>query len=108
MNKFDEFMREILDGTKDLAKQNFDGFEDNAKADAKTFLKKTEDDLRRWTKLLSAKKISEQDFRDLVSAKKALAEISTLTQAGVAVTRLERFRVGLIDLVIDTAFNVFL
>lgn len=108
MSKFDDFVEAVLGGAKDLAKEVFDGLEDNAKADAKAFLDKAESDLKRWTKLLAVKEITERDFADLVQAKKALAEIHALTQAGVALARLERFRSGLIDLVIDTAFKVFI
>jgi hypothetical protein len=108
MSKFDDFVEAVLGGAKDLAKEVFDGLEDNAKADAKAFLDKAESDLKRWTKLLAVKEITERDFSDLVQAKKALAEIHALTQAGVALVRLERFRSGLIDLVIDTAFEVFI
>ena len=108
MSKFDDFLDAVLNGTKDLAKQLFNGFEEDAKADAKDFLEKSKADLERWTSLLAKKKITERDFSDLVHAKKALAEIHALTLAGVALTRLERFRSGLIDLVIDSAFKVFL
>jgi len=108
MSKFDEFVDAVIGGSKDLAKQIFNGFEENAKADTSVFLAKAEDDLRRWTKLLVAKDLTEQDFADLVRAKKALAEIHSLTQAGIALTNLERFRAGLINLVIDKAFDVFL
>lgn len=106
--KFDDFVKKILEGAKELAKEVFDGFEDQAKEDAKAFVKKVEIDLRRWTKLLADKKITEQDFGDLVQAKKALAEIHALTQVGIALTKLERFRSGLINLAIDKAFEVFL
>ena len=108
MAKFDDFTNAVLEGTKDLAKDIFNGFEEQAKEDGKAFTKKAEADLRRWTKLLADRKLIEQDFCDLVQAKKALAEIHALTQTGVALTKLERFRSGLINLVIDKAFEVFL
>jgi hypothetical protein len=76
MSKFDEFVDAVLNGAKDLAKQVFDGLEDNAKEDARAFLEKSEADLKRWTKLLAVKEITERDFADLVHAKKALAEYS--------------------------------
>jgi hypothetical protein len=66
------------------------------------------EDLQRWTVLLAQGHIVEQDFSDLVQAKKALAEIHMLRQAGIAMIKLERFRTGFINLVIDTAFKVFL
>jgi hypothetical protein len=108
MNQFDEFIEAIKTGAKDLAREIFDGFEDQAKDDANAFLAKAQADLQRWTKLLAQGDLTEQDFSDLIQAKKALAEIHALRQAGVALTKLERFRTRFINLVIDTAFNVFL
>ncbi len=108
MAKFDDYINAILEGAKGLARDIFDGFEDQAKEDAEAFAKKAEVDLMRWTKQLADEKLTRQDFRDLVQAKEALAEIHALTQAGIALTKLERFRRGLINLVIDKAFTVFL
>ncbi len=108
MASFDDFVEALKNGAKDLAKEIFDGFEDEASNDAKAFLEKTKEDMRRWTKLLAQGELTEQDFSDLVQAKKALAEIHTLRQTGVALTKLERFRSGFINLLIDTAFDVFL
>ena len=108
MSKFDEFGAAVLKGSKDLARQVLGGFEDDAKTDAQAFLDKTEANLRKWTKMLAALELTKQDFEDLVQAQAALAEIHALTQAGVALTRLDQFRTGLINLVIDSAFDVFL
>lgn len=108
MASFDDFVEALKNGAKDLAKEIFDGFEDEASNDAKAFLEKTKEDMRRWTKLLAQGELTEQDFSDLVQAKKALAEIHTLRQTGVTLTKLERFRSGFINLLIDTAFDVFL
>lgn len=108
MASFDDFVEALKNGAKDLAKEIFDGFEDEASNDAKAFLEKTKEDMRRWTKLLAQGELTEQDFSDLVQAKKALAEIHTLRQTGVSLTKLERFRSGFINLLIDTAFDVFL
>ena len=41
MDSFDDFIKAVLSGTGDLAKQLFDGFETEAVDDAKAFLKKT-------------------------------------------------------------------
>ncbi len=108
MTKADEFSNAVRKGAKDLAKNSFGEFVDEAAKDAQAFLDKAQSDLQRWTKLLANGKLTEQDFRDLVQAKKALAEIRALTQAGVTLTKIERFRSDLINLVIDSAFDVFL
>lgn len=108
MNQFDEFIEGLKTGAQTLAKEIFDGFEDQAWDDTNAFLEKAQADLQRWTRLLAQGEITEQDFSDLIQAKKALAEIHALRQTGVALTKLERFRTQFINLVIDTAFNVFL
>ncbi len=107
METFDDFLEALKAGAKELAKNIFDGFEAEAIEDTSAFLEKTKQDLQRWTKLLAQGSLSEQDFTDLVQAKKALAEIHALRQKGIALTKLERFRSGLINLVIDTAFDMF-
>jgi hypothetical protein len=108
VSKFDDFSDVVLKGAKDLAKNSFGGFVAEAANDTQAFLDKAQADLQRWVKLLANGKLTKQDFSDLVQAKKALAEIHALTQAGITLTKVERFRSALITLVIDSAFDVFL
>ncbi len=106
MGKFDDFVAAVLTGVKDLVKNIIDGFEDQAGEDAKAFLDKMQNDLQKWAMLRAEKKITDQDFIDLVQGKKALAEIHALTQAGIATIKLERFRTELIKLVVDKAIAI--
>lgn len=108
MADFDQFVAALKEGIKPLARETLEGFEDQALDDAQAFLDKARRDLQRWTQLLAQGQLTQQDFSDLVHAKMALVEIHALGQAGIALTRLERFRSGLINLIIDTAFDVFL
>lgn len=108
MTDFDVFIDALKDGAKDLAKQTFNGFENQATQDAQEFVEKSKEDLKRWTTLLAQGDINQQDFSDLVLAKKALADMFALRQAGLSLIKLETFRKGLINLVVDTAFDVFL
>jgi hypothetical protein len=71
-------------------------------------MKKSERDLKRWTVQLKTGELTEQDFADLVQAKKALAELHELTEAGISLTKLDRFRSDLIRLAIDSAMKVYL
>lgn len=107
MADFDDFRAAVADGARELGRDVLEGLGDEARADAEAFLARTESDLRRWTKLLAAGELTEEDFADLVAAKKALAEIHALRQAGLARARLERFRARLVNLVIDAAFDTF-
>ena len=107
-DKFDDYINAVLEESKALAKAIFNGLESQAMDDAGAFTKKADNDLRRWTKQLSEKQITVQDVGDLVLAKKSLAEIHALAQSGVSITKLERFRSGLINLAIDKASVIFL
>lgn len=108
MDKFDEFKNSLEEGLKDLAGRTLKGFKDEALQDGKKFLKDTEDDLKRWTKLLASGDLSQEDFEWLVLSKKDLAELIALKQKGLAQVRIDRFRTGVVDLVINTALDVFL
>jgi len=108
MSRFNDFVEAVLGGVPDLARSTVGDLPTRAREDAIDFLEKTAADLQQWTEELARGDLTQQDFQDLVEAKKALAEIHALTQTGVALANLERFRRGLIDLVVNTAFDVFL
>jgi hypothetical protein len=108
MATFDDYTKELRKGVKKLAQGLVDDLQTSALSDANAFLRKSERDLLRWTKQLAAGEITEEDFTDLVQAKKALAELHELTKAGVAVAKLDRFRSDLISLLINTAAKVYL
>ena len=108
MSNFDEFLNAIEEGVKELAKKTLKGFKDEAVADAKAFLDTTEDDLKRWTKLLANGELSQDDFEWLVIGRKDVTELHILRQSGLALVRLDRFKNAFLDLVIDTAFDVFI
>lgn len=108
MSKFDDYVQAIREGVKVLAKDTFGDFLKEADVDAKAYLEKIKVRLNEWTIELAENKISQDDFKDLVEAQKDLAAIHALTQAGVALVKCERFRSGLIELVINKAFEVFL
>ncbi|MCP4576596.1 MAG: hypothetical protein GY846_09970 [Deltaproteobacteria bacterium] len=108
MSNFDDFLDVIEEGVKELAKKTLKGFRDESVADARNFLEASKSDLQRWTKLLASGDLSQDDFEWLVIGRKDVAELHTLKQAGLALVRLDRFKNALLDLVIDTAFDVFL
>jgi len=107
MTKFDEYINAVIDGSKSLAQSNFNDLINEAEQDTKAFIDTIKGDLIKWSGMLVDKKLSEQDFRDLVEAQKELLKIQALTRAGLTLTRCERFRSGLISLMIDKAFEIF-
>lgn len=108
MASFEDFKKAILTESEYLARDIFGGFVNEAANDTLAFMIKAGQDLQRWINLLEKGEITEEDFADLVQAKKALFEIHNLKQAGVACVNLERFKAKLIDLINNTAFDLFL
>lgn len=104
---WEDFKDAILEGAKQLAKDTVGDLLDSAKDDAKAFLESIKDDLKNWQKMLKNGDITKDDLKDLIEAKEALAEIHALTQTGIAATKIERFRTGLINLVTNTAKSMF-
>lgn len=108
MANYDDFINAVEEGVKGLAKNTIKGFKDEAVTDAKAFLDASKDDLQRWTKLLANGELSQDDFEWLVMGRKDVAELHALKQKGLALVRIDRFKNALLNLVIDTAFDVFL
>jgi len=108
MSKFDEFIEKIEEGLKGLSRTTLKEFKDTVTSDARDFLEKNKADLQRWTQLLADGKLSEEDFGDLVLGRKDIAEMYALKKAGVALAKVDLFKCRLVDLIIDTAFNIFM
>ena len=108
MSKFDDFTKGVMQGAEDLAKTTLEGFVNDARTDSQAYLDKAKADLERWTQELAKQKLTQAEFTDLVRGQAALAQMHALTTAGIALARVQQFRDGLIDLVIDTAFKTFL
>jgi hypothetical protein len=108
MSQFDAFINAIIKGVPKLATGDLAGLVADAESDAQAFLDRAEDKLRRRTQMLADGTIDEEDFEDLAKGQMDLIEAFALTQAGVAEARLEEFRKDLINLVVSTAFKIFL
>jgi len=108
MSQFDHFINAIINGVPGLATGDLAGLVGDAESDAQAFLDRAEDKLRRRTQMLADGILDKDDFEDLAKGQMDLIEAFALTQAGVAAARLEQFRKDLIDLVVSTAFKIFL
>ena len=108
MSAFTDFEKAVVAGVPALAKGALKDFAPQAQSDARSFLRQAKEDLRRWTRELRDNELTKAEFTDLVKGQKDLAKLAALTQAGLALAALQRFRDGLMKLVIDTAFKTFL
>jgi len=108
MAKFDDFVSEVKSGAKDILQPLAKDLTKQAVDDTRAFLDKTEKDLKRWAGMLAIGELTKLEFKDLVRGQKALLKLHSLTEAGIAATKIERARTRLVNLVIDTAFKIFL
>ncbi|MBD3334089.1 MAG: hypothetical protein GF355_01070 [Candidatus Eisenbacteria bacterium] len=108
MSKFDTFIEDLRGEIKILAREAGKEMAGAALKDSRTFIRKAKKDLERWTRLLAKGDLTADEFEFLVEAKRDLAVMEALKQEGLSRIRVERFRRRLIDLVVSTAFRVFL
>jgi hypothetical protein len=102
MSDFKKIIEEILKEIKSLAEETFKEHKDKAFKDGKAFLNKIEDDLERLSNLLVDGQITLEEFKWLVRAKKDLAEMVLLKQAGLALVKIDKFKDNLLNLIIDS------
>lgn len=107
MGTFGDFEKAVLSGAKDLAVGSLKDLAKLAEEDAQDFLKSSAQKFQRWTAMLASQQLTKAEFAALVDSQKALAKLDALAHAGIAAAALQRFRDGLIELVIDAAFKTF-
>ena len=105
MFDFNAFISALEDGIKKLASETLGGHKDVAISDSKEFLEKTKTDLRKWTEELARGELSQNDFKFLVAGKKDLAELHGLKLAGLTLVKIESFKNGVIDIIVNAAFS---
>ncbi len=93
-----EVFEATLAGVTDLARNAIGGALIEAKYDVKNFLETIRDDMDLWLQELSTGKLSHDDFPVLLRAKAESAEMKLLTEAGVPIARIERFRENLVEM----------
>jgi len=96
------FLAQLQDGIVDLAKSNFKKLSKQATADGKQLLATLKDDLGRWTRLLAEGQITKKEFETLLIGQKDLIEMNALKQAGLTLVKIDEFKSGIFDLIIDS------
>ncbi len=105
---FKDFLSTLKKDLLKFAEENINEYKDELLKDGNTFLKKTRNDLKRWTAGLTVGMLSKEDFEFLVKGKKDLAEMLALKQKGLSIVKINKLRNGMIDIIIGNAFKSFL
>ncbi len=108
MATFDDFLESLKHALSEYAQQSWADYRDQAEADGQDFIDRTKQDLQTWTQQLVAGQITQQEFKFNMNSKKALAQLVSLKQAGLAKVSADKFTNGLVDVIVNTAVSTFL
>lgn len=103
---FPQIFEQLKKDVVALAELTVKGYVKQAKDDGKKMLTQMKENLQRWTLQLSKGELTTQDFEWLVYSQKDLLLLEGLKQAGLASIRAEHFKNSVLNLVIDTIFNI--
>jgi len=103
---FGQIFDKLIEQITTLAKTTVQNYTDAAIADGKQFLMDSQEKLKRWTLLLANQQLTTEDFEWLVMSQKDLAQMEALKQAGLALARIDAFRLSVLNLIIDTVFAI--
>ncbi len=108
MSDFDKFLEMVKTGIEGLAKEMLQQHWQDALKDGEAFLQARKEELELWTVQLARGDLSKKDFEDLVKGQFDLAEMELLKQLGLGQAKIDLFVTKVLELVITTAFKVFL
>jgi hypothetical protein len=107
MSAWDAFIAAVATGAASAARTALNGFEAEASADAKAFIAQAKTDFETWTTQVANGTLAKQDLADFIAADIALAQMTALTQAGIAASDIDRLRDALVDVIVNAAFTAF-
>lgn len=104
--QWEDFRKQVLEGARILAAETVKDAVDQAGKDTEAFLRDTREKLERWTKALAKGDLDRDEFELLIAARRTNMKMHALKAAGVTQNALERFRTGLVSLLIESAFDL--
>lgn len=105
MSFFDTLLGLVTAGAAKLAQGDLNGLLTQATSDSIAFVVDSRSALDRWATLRRDNLITDRELSDLIRAQAALAQMADLTKSGIALTRLDRFKAELAQLVISSALT---
>jgi hypothetical protein len=100
------FLMEILERFGIQIREMLPSFREAILSSAKDFLEDSRRDLERWTALLAAGSVSQEEFEWLVQARVHLAEMESLLAAGLTLARIDELRMTLVRSITGAAFHL--
>ena len=99
---FDQLFQTLETGVATIAKESFQNYYDQAKADGQSALVSMKTNLQNWTAEVENGALTTEDLEFLLKEEGALDEMIALKQAGLVEVQLDKFKAALISLVMNT------
>ena len=99
---FDELFESLKSGVEGVAKDSLNDYLTEAKADGVTALNNLKASLQTWAQEVENGSMTAEDLEFLLKGEEGLDEMVALKQAGLAAVHIDKFRNGLINMVIST------
>lgn len=96
----------IKTGIADIAVKTVSNYLEDAKKDGQNLVDKIQENLVRWTQQLADGKLTTSDFEWLVFGQKDVVLMTALKEVGLAEIRIEQFKSSVLNLIVDTTFNL--
>jgi hypothetical protein len=102
----ESFLDEILQRFQLQLRERLPSMRDSVINSGRDFLFESRRDLERWTGLLAAGTISQEEFEWLVQARVHLAEMQALLASGLTLARIDELRISLVQSITGAAFHL--
>ncbi len=99
----DSFLDDVLALLGQNIRDKIPGIKDAILNSGKKALRKTRNDLTRWNLMLAAGTITAQEYEWLVGARMALIQVDSLKASGIALARIDDFRISLVQSIVGAA-----
>ncbi len=101
-----EILETLKDGIIDLASKTVKDYVDDAKKDGLNILHNMQDDLDSWHKDFLHGRISEAELKSLIKGQVTTLKFQKLKATGIAKIQLDKFKVGVTELIIQTITSI--
>lgn len=99
---FDQLYADLKNGVESVAENSLHDYVNEAKTDGQNALADLKENLQHWTQEVENGAMTSEDLAFLLEGEEGLSEMISLKQAGLSEVHIDKFRNGLVNMIINT------
>lgn len=103
---FDQMYESLKSGIESVSKNTLHDYLTEAKEDGRQALESIKENLQHWAEEVENGAMTYEDLEFLLKGEEGLNEMMALKQAGLAAVHIDKFKEGLINMIIGTVISV--